>query len=305
MERIYLRVSLTPDCNYSCLYCSPEGRRLTGTGPLFSPQDLLKVARVFQELGAPLYKVRFTGGEPLLVDELPDYMAAMSSLGVEVVMTTNGSMLVSRLNELLSAGLKRVNISLDSLDDGFFRRLTGAGVQPVLRGVDAALEAGLTVKLNSVLMKSFTLPGAPELVEFGASRGIEVRFIELMPLGPGRTLWKEEYVPGEKLWDMLAERFGSPERLPGSGTAVRWRFPNGAVVGFIDPVSHPFCASCDRVRLDHAGVMYHCLRVPRGVDVMKYINDYNMLSKEVASVLARKGLLPHEWNTTSPRCIGG
>lgn len=263
-----LRVSVTDRCNLRCAYCMPEvGVQLLPRGEIPALSELASaVAWLASRYGVD--RVKVTGGEPLVRGGVPAFVSKVAAVpGVrEVSMTTNGTRLAAAARDLASAGLARVNVSLDTLDPARFRELTRGGrVEEVLEGIDAALEAGLVpLKINSVLRGSSFREDVPGLLALAAERGVEIRFIELMHTGTEAAWAIAERVTGAAVREWLAAEGARiaplPARpsAPARRTAISWR---GLEVeaGWIDPVSHSFCDDCDRLRLDARGRLRRCL----------------------------------------------
>lgn len=260
----YLRVSVTDRCNLRCRYCMPHG--MTGKLPhteILSYEEHLALIRV--ALGLGLTKLRLTGGEPLARRGFLGFVRRLGALGgfEELLLTTNGVELAGQARRLKSAGISRVNISLDSLDPGRFAQITGRDhFSRVWEGFQEALEAGFSrVKLNCVVMRGVNDGEIPDFVRLTLTYGIDVRFIEYMPLGAG-GLWDEAlFMPAAQMLD-LAARLGElgPVDSDSSGPAQLWRLAGApGRVGFISPVSSHFCAKCNRLRLTADGKLRPCL----------------------------------------------
>ncbi|MEM9110198.1 MAG: GTP 3',8-cyclase MoaA [Planctomycetota bacterium] len=263
----YLRLSLTRGCSMRCTYCRPDTDDNPRGEQRLSPQEIEQlVCHLAQHHG--LKKVRLTGGDPTSRPELVDIIQRVASVpGIsDLAMTTNGLTLERMAMRYKQAGLARVNVSLDTLDSERFRTITGVdGLERVLRGIDAAISAGLSpVKINTVVVRGQNDEGLPDLVRFAAGRGLEVRFIELMPMGPLSRNWHERYVTAQETRDRLSKtmRFSGP--MPqGRDAARRYRVEladeQKVTVGFITPMSCNFCADCNRIRLAADGRVYPCL----------------------------------------------
>ena len=257
----YLRISLTDLCNLRCVYCMPaEGVSKLQHHQVLSIEEVAEIAAAAVKLG--INKIRLTGGEPLVrrgVVELVSMLRSLPGLR-ELALTTNGLLLPKLAKPLREAGLDRVNISLDSLDPDTYRRLTRIGdLEQALAGIRAAEEAGLTpVKLNAVLIGGVNDGEIPALAELTRERPIEMRFIELMPIGETDPFGPEAYLPV----DVVLERLPELQPLPSwhGSVARRYKLP-GAVgtVGLISPVSCSFCYACNRIRLTADGHMKPCL----------------------------------------------
>ena len=273
-----LRISVIDRCNYRCPYCMPE--EVYGDAHEFLPRkdwltsgELKRVAGLFLKLG--VNKLRLTGGEPLLRRDLGDIVRGFAALdGLEdLALTTNGSRLAARAKELKAAGLKRITVSLDSLDPEIFRRMNGnrGDVETVLAGIDAAVAAGFDpVKLNVVVQRGINDHTVIDLVEHFRGTGIIVRFIEYMDVGT-RNGWRADQVVSSKaLLDKISKRW-EVAALEGNyrgEVAKRYAFADGrGEIGFISSVSEPFCGDCHRARLSADGSLYTCLFASRGTDL--------------------------------------
>jgi cyclic pyranopterin phosphate synthase len=267
----YLRVSVTDRCNLRCTYCMPaEGVRLVSHADLLSYEEIAVVVRAAAEVG--ISKVRISGGEPLVRAELPNLITMLSRLeGIDdLSLTTNGVLLKRHAAELRESGLRRVNVSLDSLRSETFRRITGYdGLSAVLEGIEEAERVGLQpVKVNVVVMRGLN---DDELLDFAArSRdGWHVRFIELMPIANGGKA-QTEFMPADEMLKALSSLGDlDPCLAPvGDGPAKYYRFPEArGTVGFITPVSEHFCFKCNRLRLTADGRLLPCLLSDREVDL--------------------------------------
>ena len=261
-----LRISITDRCNFRCFYCMPkEAMEWQPKGEILTFEEIVTLTEVFVSLG--ISKLRVTGGEPMLRRDIEKLIARLAVIpGVEdLAMTTNAHFLRGRAQGLKEAGLQRLTISLDSLDAERFALLTGRNeLSQVLDGIDAAIEAGLDpVKVNSVVIRGINDDQAVGFAAFAREKGVRVRFIEFMPLDNGKVWKREMVVPGEELRDRInavypLERVKSENP---SETARRWRFADGAPgeIGFINPVSQPFCGHCSRIRLTADGMIRTCL----------------------------------------------
>ena len=262
----YLRVSVTDRCDFRCVYCMAENMQFLPKKELLTLEELDRLCSTFVGMG--VQKLRITGGEPLVRRDIMTFFNGMSrhlDSGAlkELTLTTNGSQLERFADDLYAAGMRRINVSLDTLDEDKFARVTRWGRLPqVLRGLDAAQRAGLRVKINAVALKGFNEDELFTMTEWCASRDMDLTWIEVMPMGDmGETdrigqYWSLEDVRTAletkyQLTD-LAERSGGPARY------VRIE-ETGQKIGFITPLSHNFCESCNRVRLTCTGELYMCL----------------------------------------------
>jgi cyclic pyranopterin phosphate synthase len=267
-----LRISVTPRCNFRCSYCDPLGIGHKDPPSTLSVQDVAYV--IDAAVGVGMTSVRFTGGEPLLRKELPEMIAHARAAGVEdIAITTNATLLKRRLPELLDAGLRRVNISLDAVDEAVFKRATGGGSsKPVWASIDELLARGLhPVKLNAVVMRGVNNSEVPRLAALTETLPLHMRFIEYMHLNNAdNDTYKERFVPGRELRALIEEKFGELETVPTdpSAPARLFRVPGWqGAVGFINPVSEPFCGACSRMRLTSDAKLRPCLLNDREFDL--------------------------------------
>ncbi len=267
-----LRISVTPRCNFRCSYCDPLGMGHKDPLGTVSVRDVANVVEAAVGLG--MTSVRFTGGEPLLRKELPEMIAHAKAAGVEdVAITTNATLLKRRLPELLDAGLQRVNISLDAVDEDVFKRATGGGSsKPVWEGIEELLARGLhPVKLNAVVMRGVNDAEITKLAALTEALPLHVRFIEYMHLNNADSeQYQKSFVPGREIRALVEERFGNLETVPTDPSAPARLFKvsgwQGAV-GFINPVSEPFCGACSRMRLTSDAKLRPCLLNDREFDL--------------------------------------
>ena len=268
-EITYLRISLTDLCNLRCVYCMPpEGVRKQAHDQILSLEEIGEIARAAVELGVK--KIRLTGGEPLVrrgVLSLCRELRRIPRLQ-ELTLTTNGLLLPGMAAELKAAGVDRVNVSLDTLDPEKYRRITRGGcLEDALAGIQAARDAGLTpLKLNCVLIGGFNDDEIPALAALTERAPVEVRFIELMPIGDTAGFGPDAYLPCEAVLDRLPRlEQAAGER---TGVAERFRLPGAAgTVGLIRPLSRCFCAQCDRIRLTADGYLKPCLHSREEISV--------------------------------------
>jgi cyclic pyranopterin phosphate synthase len=271
-----LRISVTDRCNFRCVYCMPK--EVYGRDYAFLPrrqlltfEEIERIARAFVRNG--VRKLRITGGEPLVRRDLERLVAQLRALGdVDLTLTTNGSLLPQKAQALADAGLDRVTVSLDSLDDDVFRSMNDVGfpVERVLDGIDAAAAAGLPVKVNCVVKRGVNEDGLVEMARFFRSAGHVLRFIEYMDVGHTNGWRLDDVVPA----DEIVARIGAdlplepvPSAYPGE-VATRWRYRDGSgEIGVISSVTKPFCGSCTRARLSAEGRLYTCLFATRGHDL--------------------------------------
>ena len=263
----YLRLSLTSACQMRCAYCRPDWLRGCDQSSQMTPTEIESVVRHLVSLHG-VHKIRLTGGDPTVRPDLVEIIERIARIdGVcDLAMTTNGLTLARDAEAYRRAGLHRVNVSLDSLDPDTFRRMTGVnGLGIVLRGIDAAIKAGLQpVRLNTVVLAGENEHQLPDLVNYAAVHGLEIRFIELMPMGPLAEQWADLYVPESIMHqrlDPFVEHWQLQEQSHDSARRYHLRLTNGkaVTVGFITPMSCNFCGACNRLRLTADGGIYPCL----------------------------------------------
>lgn len=267
-----LRLSVTDRCDLRCVYCMPEeGTPHVARRELLSFDEIVRLVRILVRLG--IRELRVTGGEPLLRHDLPVLIARLSAVAGldDLALTTNATRLEAQAERLRAAGLKRLNVSLDTLDPGRFAALTRGGeLARVLRGIDAAIAAGLQpIKLNMVVLRGVNDGEVGELLEFALARGLTMRYLEAMPLGEAGAVPLSQFVPTAETLARLAGRFRL-EALPyePGSTAVEYRVAGSSTrVGFLSPVSERFCASCNRLRLSAQGYLQLCLAFADGIDL--------------------------------------
>jgi cyclic pyranopterin phosphate synthase len=283
-----LRISVTDRCNFRCTYCMPaEGLPWLPRQDLLTYEELTRIARVCVERFG-FDGIRLTGGEPTVRAHLPVLVEQLSALGVDLSLTTNGATLRLLADDLAAAGLRRINISLDSLRRDRFLEITRRDeLDKVLDGIDAALEAGLSpVKLNVVVMRGVNDDELVDFAAFGRDKGVHVRFIEFMPLDAQQEWTNDAVVTQDEIVRTIDAAFPLevvPESVRGSDPAARWRYTDGggtdgggtngggthggSDIGVIPSVTHAFCESCDRVRLTAEGSLRHCLFATREMDL--------------------------------------
>jgi GTP 3',8-cyclase len=275
--------------------------------------ELFELVRlVHEETG--IYKLRLSGGEPLLHPRVADVTARLRSLlpNARLALTTNGRLLAAAVEPLAKAGLNAINISLDSLDPDRFRDVTGGGdLEATLGGIHAAVAAGFSgVKINTVLIRRINGDQLPDLIRYAVELDCEIRFIELMPFGHGAALSRSDFLPADEALESLKQAFRYMGMAPSSGTATRHQFlvdGRPAVVGMITPVSHPFCSRCDRLRLSRTGRLYACLREPSGVELLPALRagDEQNVRQRVRDSLRDKHDPGQHWPERHMVTIGG
>ena len=268
-----LRVSVTDRCNFRCTYCMPfDEYKWIERQEVLSFEEIERVARLFQGLG--IRKIRLTGGEPLVrrdLHRLISRLSAIEGLG-DVTLTTNGALLAEQATELYAAGLRRINVSIDTLRHDRFTALTKRGnLEDVLAGLFAAKKIGMApIKINAVIIRGTNDDEILDLVGFARDNGFEMRFIEYMDVGNANAWSLEKTVTKKEILDTVHARFPVREigRAQGSAPAVDYKFMDGAgEIGIIGSVTEPFCSSCTRLRLTADGKLVTCLFAESGFDL--------------------------------------
>lgn len=277
-----MRISVTSDCNLRCVYCANgiAARHRMDYENRLSVDELIQVAMCAAKLG--IRNVRLTGGEPLMRGEIIELIGGLATIdGIgDISMTTNGVLLSRYADVLRKVGLRRVNISLDSLNEEKLSALSGANPRMILDGIDAALGCGFEcVKLNCVIMRGFNLDEIAQLASLSIDRPLHVRFIELQPIGFERRFFTQQFVSASEMREHLKrmlelEPVEKGDEPVGFGPARYWRIKGAhGTVGFIAPVSEPFCSDCNRLRLTSSGVLRPCLAHNIGIDIKRALMD--------------------------------
>ena len=293
----YLRVSVTDRCDFRCTYCMAEDMTFLPKKDLLSLEELDRLCTVFIEKGVK--KLRLTGGEPLvrknimhLVRQLSRHLA--SGALEELTLTTNGSQLARHAAELVDCGVKRINVSLDTLDKDKFRQVTRWGdLDKVMAGIEAARSAGLKVKLNAVALKGFNEDELPEMLTWAHARGMDLTVIETMPMGEIDADRTDQYLPLSLLRANLEREFTLTDIPFKTGGPARYVevAETGGRLGFITPMTHNFCESCNRVRLTCTGTLYMCLGQDDAADLrapLRASEGNELLSNAIDEAITRK-----------------
>ncbi|MPR05518.1 GTP 3',8-cyclase MoaA [Microvirga tunisiensis] len=293
----YLRVSVTDRCDFRCVYCMSEDMAFLPKRDLLTLEELDRICSAFVDRG--VRKLRITGGEPLVRRDIMTLFGSLSrhldSGGLdELTVTTNGSQLARHAKELAACGVKRINVSIDTLDAEKFRRITRWGdLTKVLQGLDAAQNAGLKVKINTVALKGVNEGEIEPLLEWAHGRGMDLTLIEVMPLGEIDGQRIDQFLPlslvrarlaGRYTLEDLADRTGGPARY------VRVK-ETGGRLGFITPMTHNFCESCNRVRLTCTGQLFMCLGQEDAADLrapVRASESNELLERSIVDAIARK-----------------
>lgn len=271
----YLRLSVTDVCNFRCSYCLPDGYRKTHDDAFLTVPEIGRLVRAFAGLGT--WKVRLTGGEPTIRADFCDIAHTVSALhGIETVaFTTNGYRLPQRARDYYAAGLRAINVSIDSLDPRRFHEITGHDrLGEVIEGVEAALEAGFeSVKINTVLLKGLNDDALDGFLDFARDRPVSLRFIELMQTGESLSYFRRHHQPATAVREkLLAMGWRALARADGAGPAVEYAHKDWrGRIGLIAPYSKDFCASCNRLRVSARGHLHLCLFGAGGFDLRPWL----------------------------------
>jgi cyclic pyranopterin phosphate synthase len=293
----YLRVSVTDRCDFRCVYCMSEDMAFLPKRDLLTLEELDRICSAFVDRG--VRKLRITGGEPLVRRDIMTLFGSLSrhlDSGAldELTVTTNGSQLARHARDLAACGVKRINVSIDTLDADKFRRITRWGdLTKVLQGLDAAQNAGLKVKINTVALKGVNEDEIMSLLEWAHGRGMDLTLIEVMPLGEIDGQRIDQFLPLSLVRARLAERYrleDLADRTGGPARYVRVK-ETGGRLGFITPMTHNFCESCNRVRLTCTGQLFMCLGQEDAADLrapVRASESNELLERAIVDAIARK-----------------
>lgn len=310
-----LRISLTAACNYACTYCVPDGKRLVAAHDEL-PADALVRGVAYLIEAAGIERLRITGGEPLVSPKLEAFLDGIGKLGLDdISLTTNGQLLSRKLPALLASGIRRLNVSLDTLDVDAFRRIArGGDLASVLRGMDEAAAAGIRIKVNMVPLRGQNLDQVLPLLEHCLARGFELRFIELMRMGHlarDAAGFQRQFVGLDELLAAIGERYAYVQAdAPVDATALRYEIPGRGHFGVIANESVPFCRTCSRLRLSSTGWLHGCLSSSN----RHYVGDLlhkprhqalPALQRLLVSALADKQDVAFSGGVTVMKIIGG
>lgn len=282
----YLRISLTESCNLRCIYCMPEGVAPKVCGETLTKENIFDIVEVAVELN--IKKIRLTGGEPLLRQDIVEIIQGIKDRGIEkIYITTNGILLSEKIEKLKKAGLKGVNISLDTLDREQFNYITrGGDLERVLQGIEKALNLNLEVKINSVIMKDINENAIEELAKLTLNSQLDVRFIELMPIGQGK---KFTGISNNEIYDRLEKTFEfdrNYKEIKGVSTYYKLKDSKGNI-GFISPINSCFCETCNKIRLTSDGVIKRCLNSKGNTNIKESL-DKNIEKEKIKEILEQE-----------------
>ena len=294
----YLRVSVTDRCDFRCVYCMSENMNFLPKADLLTLEELDKMCTAFISQGVE--KLRITGGEPLVRRNIMEFFNSISrhlKTGAlkELTLTTNGSQLHRFAEQLAEIGIRRINVSLDTLNEEKFSQITRWGrLVQVLNGIDAALAAGIKIKINTVALKDFNEDELEEIVKWCANRKMDLTFIEVMPMGDiGNENRLNQYWPISDLRKRLTKTWTLEDTDEQTGGPARYVRVNetGQKIGFITPMTHNFCESCNRVRLTCTGELFQCLGQEDQVDLRKVLrknSEIEPLIKAIHNAISKK-----------------
>lgn len=287
----YLRISVTDRCNFRCKYCMPNNNfEMMECADILRYEDILFASEVFASLG--VNRIRITGGEPLVRKDLCQFLDKLTKIDniQEVMLTTNGSLLNKYAHDLYEAGVKRLNISLDSLNHEKNKYITGVDkTEDILAGIKKAAEIGFKpIKVNSVIIRDFNDDEIVQFAELSAKYNIICRFIEFMPIGNSENWNENNIVYGSEILERLsAFEPQEMEKDINSGPAVNYKLNNGGIIGIITPISKHFCSECDKLRITADGKIRPCLLSDNEIDIKKTLQSRNkdLLIKQIIQAL--------------------
>ncbi len=302
----YLRLSVTDVCNFSCSYCLPDGYKKTGCAPFMTQAEIVRLVKAFAALGT--WKIRLTGGEPTVRKDFVEIAAAVNDVpGVRrLAFTSNGYKLPERAQEYYDAGLRAINISVDSLRPDQFKHITGHDrLHEVLDGVQASFEAGFkSVKLNTVLLKGLNDAELDQFIDFVEDKPVSLRFIELMRTHDNQKYFEAHHLPGTAVTEKLLERgWRVRPRAEGAGPAQEFEHPDSAgTIGLIAPYSKDFCKSCNRLRVSAKGALHLCLFGEGGYSLRDYLQSDDQIEELQEKIMSlmnfkRSAHFLHEGNS--------
>jgi len=306
-----LRVSLINTCNLGCVYCAcgqdemRDNYALQQSAALPASEMLAIIARLHEQLG--LRTLRLTGGEPLLYKELELIVRGAVRMGIEdLALTTNGLLLEQQAEGLKKAGLQSINVSLDAIDEaGFFRISRRRGLQKILNGIDKALECGLSVKINTVVMRGINEDQILPLLDYAFDRQLKIRFLEIMAMGHLHENPEQYFFSQQEMLSLIENRHRIvPLQRALSATANYWATDAGQVFGIIANESAPFCGDCDRLRLDSFGNIYGCLSSNTPISLVD-VREGTALHEKLQEAMAQKQTLKFTGSELSMMHIGG
>lgn len=285
----YLRISLTDRCNLRCIYCMPEQGVLKKCHEdVIRFEEVLKIIRAAVPLG--IKKIRYTGGEPLILKNISSLISETSKIQQikDIAITTNGILLYDLADELKEAGLKRVNISLDTLKEDKFSHITrGGDLNKVLKAIEKCISLGIKVKVNTVLIKGINDDEIKSFIDLTREIPVEIRFIELMPIGEGEKLYKDGFMSSEEVLNKFPELI--PLESDKRSTASMYKLVDSkGKIGFISPLSCKFCSNCNRIRLTSMGTIKPCLHSAKEINIREYLDNEVLLTSVLKDIIYNK-----------------
>jgi cyclic pyranopterin phosphate synthase len=310
-----LRISLLSECNFSCVYCVSEDfgnisiktiKKPNMDQPL-TPDEFIKLIGAVNQLTG-LKSVRLTGGEPLLYSNLFHLINRIPKIGIsDIRLTTNAYFLKERAAKLFDAGVKSINISIDAIDQDIFSEISRhPNMARVFKGIEAAVKAGMNVKLNAVIMRGKNDSQIIPLLDYATKLGVKIRFLELMKMGHLYHSENELFFPESEMLSVIKGKY-TIDRMPRehAETAHYWSTSGGGTFGIIANESTPFCGDCNRLRMDSNGYFYGCLSNARGEKLSPYIHDDILLTEKLSGLLRLKQPVKFHGSELSMRNIGG
>ena len=301
----YLRISVTDRCNLRCVYCMPEeGVKSLSHDEILRFEDTIKIVKAAATLG--INKIRYTGGEPLVMKDIDKLIYQTSKVqGIEdISITTNGILLSDMAEDLKKAGLKRVNISLDTLDKDKFKSITRIGdLDKVMEGIYKCLSIGLQpVKINTVLMRGINDMEFEDFLNLTREIPVDIRFIELMPIGEGVKMYEKNKLSFMEILEEHPELIKIETEKSSTAELYKLKGAKGRI-GFISPVSCKFCTDCNKIRLTSTGTIKPCLHSKEEINLRKYLNDEEMLTAAIKAAILNKPLEHHLKEESASRSV--
>ena len=301
----YLRISVTDRCNLRCVYCMPEeGVKSLSHEEILRFEDTIKIVKAAATLG--INKIRYTGGEPLVMKDIDKLIYETSKVqGIDdIALTTNGILLSDMAEDLKKAGLKRVNISLDTLDKDKFKSITRIGdLDKVMEGIYKCLSIGLQpVKINTVLMRGINDMEFEDFLNLTREIPVDIRFIELMPIGEGVKMYEKNKLSFMEILEVHPELIKIETEKSSTAELYKLKGAKGRI-GFISPVSCKFCTDCNKIRLTSTGTIKPCLHSKEEINLRKYLNDEEMLTAAIKAAILNKPLEHHLKEESASRSV--
>ena len=301
----YLRISVTDRCNLRCVYCMPEeGVKSLSHEEILRFEDTIKIVKAAATLG--INKIRYTGGEPLVMKDIDKLIYETSKVqGIDdIALTTNGILLSDMAEDLKKAGLKRVNISLDTLDKDKFKSITRIGdLDKVMEGIYKCLSIGLQpVKINTVLMRGINDMEFEDFLNLTREIPVDIRFIELMPIGEGVKMYEKNKLSFMEILEEHPELIKIETEKSSTAELYKLQGAKGRI-GFISPVSCKFCTDCNKIRLTSTGTIKPCLHSKEEINLRKYLNDEEMLTAAIKAAILNKPLEHHLKEESASRSV--